>query len=149
MGFLSKLIGMPEPDRSGRSRDYFELVAKTAMKMAVRRDFPRALQHMEIFLMNISRQFGYQHPDIGRGRLAKAAILFMGSDIRTAATESEAALEVLRLHPELCAVDIKAGTDFQEMIKESLLALAGEENEYDSSLDESRPFAKWVNRLES
>lgn len=145
MGFLSKLIGMPEPDRSGRNREYFELVAKTAMKMALRRDFPSALQHVEIFLMNIAKQFGHQHPDIGRGRLAKAAILYMGSDIISAGAELGAALEVLRLHPGPCVFDIEAATDFQEMMKESLAGV-GDENEAPL---ETRPFARWVKRLES
>ena len=77
MGVFSKLMGMPEPDPSGSSRDYFEMVAKTAMKMATRRDIPRAVKHMEIMLMNISQKFGYQHPDIGRAKLAKAAFLYL------------------------------------------------------------------------
>lgn len=147
MGFFRKLIGMPEPDPSGRSREYFEMVAKTAMKMVMRRDFPRAVKHMEIMLMNISQQFGYQHPDIGRAKLAKAAFLYMGADLQTAGTESIAALEVLEKHPDTCGLDIEAAKDFQELIKSAVKSLAGMEDDDEREL-EDRPFGQWVHRLE-
>jgi len=147
MGLFSKLIGMPEPDRSGHSREYFELVAKTAMKMAAHGELPKAIQHMEVFLMNISNQFGYQHPDIGRGKLAKAALLYIGADLYTASTESQAALEVLQFHPGICAFDIEAAKDFQAVIKSAIAALTGHDDKEDRPL-ESRPFGRWIKTLE-
>lgn len=147
MSLFSKLIGMPEPDPSGRSRAYFEMVAKTAMKMVMRRDIPSAVKHMEIMLMNISQQFGYQHPDIGRAKLAKAAFLYIGGDLKTAGTESIAALDVLEQHPDCCGIDIEAAKDFQVLIKSAIKSLAGMEDDDEREL-EDRPFGQWVRSLE-
>lgn len=147
MGLFSKLIGMPEADPSGRSRAYFEMVAKTAMRMVMRRDVPGAVKHMEIMLMNISQKFGYQHPDIGRAKLAKAAFLYIGGDLQTAGTESIAALEVLEQHPDSCDIEIEAAKDFQELIKSAIKSLAGMEDDDEREL-EDRPFGQWVRSLE-
>ncbi len=97
--------------------------------------------------MNISQQFGYQHPDIGRAKLAKAAFLYMGGDLQTAGTESIAALEVLEKHPDSCSIDIEAAKDFQELIKSAVKSLAGMEDDDQREL-EDRPFGQWVSRLE-
>lgn len=147
MGLFSKLIGMPEPNPSGSSRAYFEMVAKTAMKMVMRRDLPRAIKHMEIMLLNVSQQFGYQHPDIGRGKLAKAAFLYLGGDLQTASTESIGALDVLERHPEKCSIEIEAARDFQDLIKSAVESMDGVESDEERDL-EDRPFGQWVRRLE-
>ena len=147
MGLFSKLIGMPEPDPSGGSRAYFEMVAKTAMKMVMRRDIPSAVKHMDIMLMNISQKFGYQHPDVGRAKLAKAAFLYIGGDLKTAGAESIAALDVLEQHPDFCGIDIVAAKDFQELIASAVNSLAGMEDDDVREL-EDRPFGQWVHSLE-
>jgi len=148
MGLFSKLTGMPEPDPSGRSRAYFEMVAKTAMKMVMRGDIPGAVTHMEVMLMKVAQKYGYQHPDIGRAKLAKAAFLYIGGDLKTAGTESIAALDVLEQHAGSCGMEIEAARNFQELIKSAIKSLAGMEDNDGREL-EDRPFGQWIRSLET
>lgn len=147
MGLFSKLVGMPEADPSGRSREYFELVAKTAMKMAIRGDLPRAVKHMEIMIMKAADKYNRYHPDIGRARLAKAAIFYLSGDLEEAHTEVDSALIILGAYPEICEFDIQAAKDFSDILDTAEKQLSGA-SEKEPNLY-GRPFGAWVSRLES
>jgi hypothetical protein len=146
MGVFSRLLRLPEPDRSGRSRDYFDMAARTAVKMARRGDIPRAIRHMDIFLTKIGSLFVYSHPDIGRGRLLKAALLYLAGDLPSAATESQAAYDILKMH-DFCNFDIQAAEDFQLTLKSTVAATVGVAGH--SEPPQHSMFERWIARLES
>jgi hypothetical protein len=147
MGIIGKLFGYPQPDSSGNSCEYFELAGKTAMKMATGGSVPRAIQHMDVFLMKQTQQFGTRHPDVGRGYLAKAALYYVGADLDSAETFRRYAEEVFESCPDKCSFELEAAQDFKDIIISSVKALAGEADKHEPEI-EDRPFGYWLKRLE-
>jgi hypothetical protein len=146
MGFLNRLMGFPDVDPTGRSRDLFEKVGKQTMTMFFRGDAERAFQHPQQLIGMVAGKYGPYHADVGRANLLGAAMMSMTAQYQFALETCEAALNVLRENEEVASIDIEAA----EYLKAGLEKLVTGEHPAGGDghlISQDTPIGKWLWRL--
>lgn len=148
MGFMNKLLGYPNPDPKGRSRELFEKVGKQSMKMLFRGDIPRALQHAAQLEGTICNKFNSHHPDVGRARLLAAVVQTTVGQYEHALEACESSLDILSNYEDEVECDLEAA----KFLHAGLVKLCNGErptNDEEYLISGDTPIGQWVWRLKS
>jgi hypothetical protein len=149
VGLFGRLLGYPDIDPTGRSRELFEKVGQQTMTMFFRGDAERAFQHPQQLMAMVAKKHGPYHADVGRANLLGSALMAMTAQYEFALQTCDAALKALKENEDVAGVDIEAA----EFLKAGLEKLAeGQHPVVDGEgylIDKDTPIGKWLWRLRS
>lgn len=146
MGILNRLLGYPDIDPSGRSRELFEKVGKQTMTMFFRGDAQRAFEHPQQLIGMVAGKYGPLHADVGRANLLGAAMMTLAGQYEFALQTCEAALKALTPNRAVAAIDFEAA----EYLRDGLRKLSsGERPAGDGNylISKETPIGQWLWRL--
>lgn len=148
MGLMNRLMGVPDIDPTGRSRDLFEKVGKQTLAMFFRGDAKRAFEHPQQLIGMVANKYGPYHADVGRANLLGAAMMAMTAQYEYALETCEEALKALRENEDVASYDIEVA----EYLKEGLQKLvkgAHPQGGEGYLISQETPIGKWLWRLKS
>jgi hypothetical protein len=156
MGIFNALLGYPNIDPTGTSRELFEKVGKQAMTMFFRGQVEGALQHVQRLQEMVSSQYGPHHPDVGRATLLGAIMLTTLGQYEDALEVCELALETFEAHEgyHKHGVSHKVVFDMEAamFLKGGLENLSGGEHATKGDgylISATTPVGAWLSRLKS
>ena len=146
MGFFNRLMGYPDIDPTGRSRELFEKVGKQTMTMFFRGDTKRAFKHPEQLICMVAGTYGPLHADVGRANLLAATMMTFAGQYDFALQTCETALKALVENRNVAEIDVEVA----EYLRVGLVKLVNSqrpEEEGASLISKETPIGKWLLRL--
>lgn len=156
MSFLNALLGYPDIDPNGVSRDLFEKVGKQAMTMFSRGQIEGALEHVQRLQEMVVSKYGSHHPDVGRATLLGAIMLTTLGQNEDALQVCELAMKTFRendgYHEGGVSYKVTFDMDAAMFLKNGLENLIKTEHatkSQDYLISSRTPLGRWLSRLKS
>lgn len=156
MSFLNALLGYPDVDPNGVSRELFEKIGKQAMTMFSRGQIQGALEHVQRLQEMVASKYGTHHPDVGRASLLGAVMLTSLNQYEDALHVCELAIETFKANDGYHEGGVSYKVTFDmgaaTFLKNGLENLMKGENaikNQDYLISSRTPVGKWLSRLKS
>lgn len=156
MSFLKALLGYPDVDPNGVSRELFEKVGKQAMTMFSRGQIQGALEHVQRLQGMVISKHGPHHPDVGRASLLGAVMLTSLNQYEDALHVCELAMETFvandGYHEGGVSYKVTFDMNAAMFLKKGLEHLIEGEHAtkgHDTLISQRTPIGKWLSQLQS